>query len=228
MADKDEIMRYLRVKRVDLELTPIKPHDVVLDVGCGFGQDCVLFSKWGCFAVGVDISKDFLRIKKLLKDLATLNFVRASAFKLPFRDGSFDVVVSYSAIEHTSKNYLEWVKEMKRVTKKLGYVIITTSNRLLNVLLVILSKIKNIYMHKKYKQRHLERFFSPKEFRQMIDAMGLKMIKCNSCGLYYHSYPLTPFVKINKCAEDIAFVVEQKLRALRHLGGRMGFLCLNI
>jgi len=116
---------------------------------------------------------------------------------------------------------------MKRVTKKSGYVTITTSNRL-NVLLVILSKIKNMYMHKKYKRRHLEQFFVPKEFRQMIDAVGLKMIKCDSCGLYYHSYPLTPFVKINKCAEDIAFVVEQKLKALRRLGGRMGFLCLNI
>jgi len=56
---------------------------------------------------------------------------------LPFRDKSFDVTVSYSSIEHAKSNYLEWIKEMIRVTKIGGYITITTSNKL-NLLLVLL------------------------------------------------------------------------------------------
>ena len=56
----------------------------------------------------------------------------ADATTLPFRNDVFDLVVSYSAIEHVpaKEKQREWIKEMARVTKVGGKTVVTTSNRL--------------------------------------------------------------------------------------------------
>jgi ubiquinone/menaquinone biosynthesis C-methylase UbiE len=153
IVSKDAAKRYLRIKRIDLELSLIKYQDKILDVGCGFGLDSIIFSKMGCFSIGIDISREFLHMKKQAQNY-NVEFIQASAFKLPFRDKVFDVTVSYSSIEHAKSNYLEWIKEMKRVTKVGGYITITTSNKL-NLLMVLLAIIK-----RKIMQNYFEHFFS--------------------------------------------------------------------
>lgn len=214
-VDKDAARRYLRIKRIDLKLSRVRPQDVILDVGCGFGQDCILFSKLGCFAVGIDVSKDFLHMKKTVKSFSC-EFIRASAFRLPFRNESFDTAVSYSSIEHCKANYLEWIKEMKRVTKRGGYITLTTSNKL-NLLIVILAIIVKV-IKRKFMEDYFERFFSPKEFQSILKAGGLKVVLYDAAGLYYHGYPLTPSRKLNRIMEVIAFFLEQKFKVLRLFG----------
>jgi 2-polyprenyl-3-methyl-5-hydroxy-6-metoxy-1,4-benzoquinol methylase len=47
--------------------------------------------------------------------------------KLPFKDGTFDVVVSLDVIEHLWNTEL-YLSEMQRVLKRGGYAILTTPN----------------------------------------------------------------------------------------------------
>lgn len=73
-------------------------HDV-LEVGCGTGADLLQFSKHGARAVGVDITREHLRLARERVG-ARAQVVEASATKLPFPNASFDYVYSHGVLHH--------------------------------------------------------------------------------------------------------------------------------
>ena len=66
--------------------------------------------------VGVDADAEAIAICALKREKAGGAFVRAAAERLPFRDGAFDVVYCFSAIEHV-ESVEATVAEMVRVTR---------------------------------------------------------------------------------------------------------------
>jgi len=88
----------------------IRPETRLLDVGCGTG----LSSDFGCFVVGVDPSIELIKLNPNKK-------VRGVGEKLPFKDNSFDFVVSLTAI-HNFTDYESAIMEMARVSRH--YIII--------------------------------------------------------------------------------------------------------
>jgi len=94
-----------------LRLVP-KGLSSLLDIGCGDGR---LTNRLGDFyprVVGVDISEEALRYVRTEK-------VKASVEALPFKDGSFDVVLSTELIEHLPDEvYRTAIAEIKRVARK--------------------------------------------------------------------------------------------------------------
>ncbi|HET7340756.1 MAG TPA: class I SAM-dependent methyltransferase [Methylomirabilota bacterium] len=99
----------------------------LLNVGCGTGGFNVLAAEAGARAVGVDESGDAIAICGLKARKAGGTFVRARAEALPFRDGTFDLVYCFSAIEHVASVDLT-VAEMARVTRHGGAVYVHTPN----------------------------------------------------------------------------------------------------
>ena len=79
----------------------------ILDVGCGTG----ISSNFDCFVIGVDPSMGLLRQNKNSRKLLGI------AESLPFKDKSFDYVVSVTAI-HNFKDIRKALAEIKRVGKK--------------------------------------------------------------------------------------------------------------
>lgn len=102
----------------------IKPGDRLLDVGCGTGA---LFQRLSTSSeqkmVGLDVSFAMLALA-CRKDIPGASFAQGSAYALPFRAGSFDVVVSCSAFHyfHYPKRALG---EMARVLKPSGRLVMT-------------------------------------------------------------------------------------------------------
>lgn len=102
----------------------------VLDIGCGDGVLSYLLAKAGANVIGIDVSKEALEFaKEKCKNLKSLKFLEASAYKVPFGNKSFDYVVSSDVIEHL-KYPEKMISEIKRIWNKKGKVIITTPIKL--------------------------------------------------------------------------------------------------
>jgi ubiquinone/menaquinone biosynthesis C-methylase UbiE len=68
----------------------------VLEVGCGTGHSARWLRDQGLFVVGLDLSTDMLAVAKGLDGLP---FVQGNAHRLPFADGSFDLVALVTTLE---------------------------------------------------------------------------------------------------------------------------------
>jgi len=95
----------------------------VLDVGCGDG---LITEKIGTnnHIVGIDNSDKGIKLARK-KCNNVNNLIKTDALDLPFEDKKFDVVVLADVIEHI-KEEKRLIKEIARVLKKRGKIIITT------------------------------------------------------------------------------------------------------
>lgn len=103
----------------------------ILDVGCGDGiTDLGIALRTGCRElVGIDPFGGFERLPGIVAEnhlpsevLASpnLRFMKEDANFLPFPDDSFDVLLSWGSIEHIAGGYLQALREMKRVLRPDG------------------------------------------------------------------------------------------------------------
>ncbi len=106
---------------------------MILDIGCGTGEQSLFLAKKGYRVLGMDISKEIIksagdRIKEAeLKD--KVSFIIASAEALPFRDKSFDGLISiFGVFSHVPKASHAF-QEMHRVLKNGSRAVITVVNR---------------------------------------------------------------------------------------------------
>ncbi len=97
----------------------------VLEVGGGIGTDLAQFAKHGALVTDLDLSSGHLAHAKTNFKLRNLTgeFHHGDAENMPFADNTFDVVYSNGVIHH-SPNTAKIVKEMYRVLKPGGKVII--------------------------------------------------------------------------------------------------------
>lgn len=91
----------------------------VLDVGCGAGQTLIACEiSPTTFTCGVDIDQEALALGRRLSQ--RIAFVRASAERLPFSDGSFDVVISRVSLPYMRLPVA--LREIARVLRPGGQV----------------------------------------------------------------------------------------------------------
>jgi ubiquinone/menaquinone biosynthesis C-methylase UbiE len=74
----------------------------VLEVGAGSGRDSVSLAEAGATAVLLDYSTPSLEVARGVAERAgaRVHLVRADALRMPFRDGTFDVVFHQGLLEH--------------------------------------------------------------------------------------------------------------------------------
>lgn len=106
---------------------PIKPGDVLLDLGCGPGLWTPLFAERVGPAgkvIGADLAPDLIsyagRHRGEWKDL--VEFTRADFYRIPFANRTFDAVFFGNCSAYVT-DAVELVEEHRRVTKKGGRVI---------------------------------------------------------------------------------------------------------
>jgi len=105
----------------------LRPGAKVLEAGCGSGEGISIFSGEGRLAVGLDISEEAIK----LTVSHSIHGVRGDNFMLPFPEGTFDLVYNSGVIEHFKyPGNIRQIKEMARVTKNGGEVIINVPNSL--------------------------------------------------------------------------------------------------
>jgi SAM-dependent methyltransferase len=140
---QDEIVRtcgsmYAGLKgRLERYPIPLLPFDepssgVFLDVGSNWGRWAFAASRRGFRSVGLDPSlKAVLAGQRVGRQIgASVSGIAGDARFLPFRKGVFDVVFSYSVLQHFDKTTArQSVAEMARVCKDEGLVVVQMPNR---------------------------------------------------------------------------------------------------
>lgn len=102
----------------------------VLDIACGSGYGSYYLSlNSDLEVIGADVSSDSIAKAKKNYQKDNLKFQVANALSLPFKDHSFDAVVSLETIEHFNVSDQKlYLRELKRVLKPKGKLWLSTPN----------------------------------------------------------------------------------------------------
>ncbi|MFC1542095.1 methyltransferase domain-containing protein [Candidatus Latescibacterota bacterium] len=144
LIERQELMLDL----LDNEVFSQKPR--ILDIGCGPGEMLVELSKRGSEIWGIDISDEMIKLAKgkIKKKNENIHLESGDIESLTFVDGFFDVVIAAGVIEYLENDTI-WIKEISRVLKPNGILIINITNHyaVRRLTLSIFNRIKrNIMM----------------------------------------------------------------------------------
>lgn len=97
------------------------PGSRVLDVACGSGRLSAALARRGGRVVGLDFSREMLRIA--VRDQPSLDFVRGDALRLPFPDGTFDAVTIAFGLRNLA-DPAGGLREMLRILRRGGRAVV--------------------------------------------------------------------------------------------------------
>lgn len=102
--------------------------DRILDLGCGDGRLLEVIGNEKVSYVGADVSGNIIKIAGQKHPKS--KFIKINGLKLPFENDSFDTVFALAVFHHIPGFTMraKFIKEIKRVLKKDGKVILTVWN----------------------------------------------------------------------------------------------------
>lgn len=176
----------------------------ILDVGCGTGNFSLKLAKMGLDVVGIDISGNMLKIaeSKAKAEGLKIDFLNVDAQDMKFKDEFFDGIISMAAIEFFRRPERA-LKEMFRVAKKGGEILVGTINRD--------SKWGELYLTNEYRQNTVFKYAS---LKTMADLLKLYPEKPKATGQCLFIPPGMP-------EDEIDISTEKQLSATE----RGGFIC---
>lgn len=111
-------------KTKELSFKKINPckDEVILDVGCGVGDDVIELAKSGASLYGIDNDIDFInRARKKIPQDLHVDFYCNQAYELPFDDRAVDKIRADRLFQHLT-NYNKVLLEFSRILKPNGYI----------------------------------------------------------------------------------------------------------
>jgi ubiquinone/menaquinone biosynthesis C-methylase UbiE len=158
-----------------------------LEIGCGFGAMSEFFQNYCDELLVLDISQ--VLASRTSKKLG-LSACVADAKQLPFVDNSWDLIVTSECVEHTG-DPLQAIREMLRILKPGGNLVLTTPNRLWSPLV----KASSALQIRKFRGR--EDFLFPRQIRKLARDLECNVVHEEGCHLFPRQIPFVkPILKI--------------------------------
>lgn len=172
----------------------------VLDAGCGTGIITKELSKNGADVISIDVNELAIEFtKKSLKkeNMDPNKIIRGDVQYLPFKDKSFDIVVSTDIIEHLLHPEFFFF-EARRILKENGRLLVSTDNLWLPLnstayIYLVVSKIKNFMknsseedLYSNYGVPHIN-LFSPFRLYRFIRKFWFELKKWDTFFFKKHS-----------------------------------------
>lgn len=161
------------VKKFELQLLTefIEPAKgkTMLEVGIGTGLFAMEFRKMGMNISGVEPSEEMLKIA----ESRGFSVKQGIGEKIPFEDDSFDMVLAMTSMEF-SKTPSQFIKEMKRVAKPNGTIIVAVLNLL--SLYGLERRIRGVFEKSVFTDAH---FYTYWELKKLLSTF-LKDVKVSS------------------------------------------------
>jgi len=157
-------------------MLPRRKFEKALDLGCGTVEFYEFFSKsLGATYTGTDLSPDMLAVGQ--KKYPKAKLVEGDAEHLPFKDASFDFVMTRGLIHHLP-NPEKGIAEARRVLKSGGYFLVSEPH----------SNIFLYYARKAFYKASAHFSDSHKSFRRgefldLVESSGFKIKKIRYWGI---------------------------------------------
>ena len=161
----------------------------ILDIGCEDCSDAQIFiNEYELDTYGIDIYEH-----ENIKNIKSLTFKKAGILNIPFRDNTFDYVLLHDVLHHIDEDHQDYakhivaLKELKRVVKKEGYIIIVEGNRY--------NPLFYPHMVKMLGHNHFKQSYFKKIITEMFPSATFKYFEA-------HLYP-SRYLKIWKIYEKV-------------------------
>jgi SAM-dependent methyltransferase len=142
-----------------------KDRPLVVDAGCGTGQNLRSFGGWAR-AFGFDLSAEALRFCRARGVVAA----RASVLALPLRGGSIDVVTSFDVIYHGwVESDLRAIRELVRLLRPGGLLVVRVPA------LMLLWGAHDEAVHSRHR-------YTARELRDLFSGAGLEVVRVTYCN----------------------------------------------
>lgn len=165
-----------------LEKLDVHNNDVVLDCGCGDGLFLVALSELSdCNLHGFELDEKEIRLAQQHLTGKQVKLILGDLLQLPYSDSSFDKIYCTEVLEHVTDDR-QALKELKRVLKEGGLLIITVPNHNYPFLWDPINKILE-FLFKKHIQngfwagiwnKHLRLYYLP-EIRTIIESSSFRI-----------------------------------------------------
>ncbi|MBI5238069.1 MAG: class I SAM-dependent methyltransferase [Deltaproteobacteria bacterium] len=177
-------------KDLIFSLLDVKKGEKALDLGSGTGIYSIELAKKGSDVSAVDSSQDMLGFAKArsMKQKHNITFIRAYAKRLPFKNASFDLIVSVCSLCFV-KNPQRALKEAARVLKPDGRFVAAVLNK--NSPWAVIRRAKGLFRETIYSQA---RFMSPAELEKLLADAGFRVIDVKTC-LFFPPIDSRPYLK---------------------------------
>lgn len=161
----------------------------VLELGCGTALYSNLAIHFGAsLAVSLDLSAEGLRLAKRLSESLghDVTLIRGDAENLPFRDESFDGVMSFWLLEHLP-NLQATLKESFRILSRGGCLLFSTMNKHFKY---TADWLESKLFPSRWKQKlsdigHSEnRYFYPEDVKKQLENVGFKRVRTRLAGFF--------------------------------------------
>lgn len=158
-----------------------------LDIGSFEGYLLLGAKLIGYDSAGVDLEKYASALSPLCQKYGLDNRAGDLRNPLPFADDSFELILFSEVLEHFDFHPLPFFRELKRVLKPGGKIIITTPNlcRLNNCLSLIFDQSINWDIKENYHENVHRREFTRAEIAWLLKESGLKMKSCEFVNFKY-------------------------------------------
>ena len=128
IRQKKENANILFEKPALFSLLPDLKGKRILDLGCGYGENCIEFVKMGASrVVGVDISKKMLEVAKKENPSPKITYLNIPMEEIGSIQAKFDLIVSSLAL-HYVENFQEICKLVYNLLDKKGHFIFSQEN----------------------------------------------------------------------------------------------------
>jgi len=192
-AEQEEFA-FVRIPEKELLLTAfkkvLKPDMRVLEIGAGTGRFTLEIAPHVQEVVAVDIAENMLDIMK--EKIKNQNIANIQTFCGDFLDleleGSFDLIVSFSAIEYV-KDVSALFSKISRLTNTAGQLVLTTAH---NTFLRMFGRVGNYFRQKIYmnafRKKEMTTILTQYSFTvKELDDLALKSFFTKGILLFVHA-----------------------------------------